>query len=88
MSLSMNTRDKRRRISLLAAAIAFVALFITVIAGNQSLGFGRSISGIDQKALLVMAGTIFISQALAKLVAERALKRRADQLKSKEHQGG
>ncbi len=76
-------KDKKKRISLLASAIALAALLITVVARNRSLGFGRSISEIDQQALLVVAGTIFISQALAKLVTKRASKRHADQLKSK-----
>lgn len=87
MRVSMKRRaHKRKSIGFLASAIAFAALLITVIARNRSLGFGRSISAIDQKALVVVAGTIFMSQALAKLVAKRASERNA--LKAKEDREG
>lgn len=71
MRVSMNScAHKRRRLSFLASAIAFAALLITVIAGNRSLGFGRSISEVEQKALLILAGSLFISQAGAKFIAK------------------
>ena len=54
-----------RRIGLVASAIAFAALLVTVLAGSRSLGFGRSISAKEQMMLLILAGAMFFSQALA-----------------------
>ena len=49
-----------RRIGLIASALAFAALLVTVLAGNRSLGWGRSISAREQMTLLILAGAQFI----------------------------
>ena len=59
-----------RRIGLVASAVAFAALLVTVLAGSRSLGLGRSISAREQMTLLILAGAMFISQALAYILAK------------------
>ena len=64
-----------RRIGLVASAIAFTALLVTVLAGSRSLGFGRSISAREQITLLILAGAMFFSQALAYIFTRSRLPR-------------
>ena len=66
----MNGRSSRvREIGLFASCAATAALFVTYCSGNRNLGFGRSISGAEQKLLLIVAGLLMLGFGAASVVS-------------------
>ena len=64
------TRSSRvRRIGLFASSAATAALFVTYCSGNRYLGFGKSISETDQKALLIVAGLLIVGFGAVSLLS-------------------
>lgn len=89
MSSSVRCKTSGKQlVGLLASAIAFAALFITAAFGNRSLGFGRSISEVEQESLLVLAGLLFIFQALMIAFARWRSTRGASAIEIEKNPGG
>ena len=59
------------QIGLIASSAATGALLVTYCSGNRNLGFGRSISEIEQKLLLILAGLMMVGFAAVNLLARR-----------------
>jgi hypothetical protein len=73
-----------RLTGLLASVMAVVALGLTVLAGNNNVGFGHSVTRAEQASLLVLAVLLLAVQAVAYLIhrARRPTKSAADRTQS------
>lgn len=60
-----------RQIGFVASSAATAALFVTYWSGNRYLGFGRSISGTEQRVLLIVAGLLMVAFGAVNLLARR-----------------
>lgn len=60
----MRSTTRRTRIALFASAAACVALSITILFGNRNVGFGNTISELDQLCCLIVATALFALQLL------------------------
>jgi hypothetical protein len=60
----MRHASRRTRAGLAASAVACLALSITVLYGNREIGFGETISEIQQRFALFIAVAVFAVQLL------------------------
>ena len=54
-----------RRIDLAASGIALVAFLVAPLTGNQNLGFGKVISLVLQRDLLIIAGVLCVAHLVS-----------------------
>lgn len=67
----VNKRELSSRVrlsGLLASLIAVVALGVTVLAGNNNVGFGHTVTRGEQVSLLVLATLLLTAQSISYLI--------------------
>ncbi len=68
MPRKSNVTIRVRLIGLWASIIAVIALAGTVLSNNHDAGFGRSVTAMEQRFLLLVAVLLFAVQVIAYLI--------------------